>query len=140
MADTLVLFNAALTAGFVSSNPFLMQGERVTIDFDIVSSAGPTAVEWYLEFADGSENPLGSSARWRREVAEEDAAGGIVSMPKVVRTFKENGGANLADGTHRVSCQFQRSAQFCRFQIRASAGAAVVRASAPFGGAVNVPL
>lgn len=128
----LTIFNGALTGSFVPSNPFVIQGERITLDFQAVVTVGTVSIAFYLEFA--SENPLAAGTRWFREVAEEDAGDGVVAMPKVIRTFEENGGAALAIGTHRLSCHFVRAHQFGRIQSRVTgAGAAALTVFAPFG-------
>ena len=103
----------------------------MSLQWTLVTTGGPTTVNYYLEFTD--ENPNDSASAWFREVDEADNGTGTVKMSKVVRTFAENGGASLADGTHQLSCQFVRQAQFVRLQVSVSAGAAVVTIDAPFG-------
>jgi hypothetical protein len=134
----ITIFNAALGGAFVASQPILMQGERVSLDFDIAVTAGPCTVEWFLEFATG--NPLAPGALWRREVAEEDIGGGVTNMPKVVRKLLENGGAGLAVGTHRLSAQAIRAHQFFRIQMRVALGAASAVAHSVFGTTVSAPV
>jgi len=109
-----------------ATNALLIVGDTVTLDFLLVTSAGPTAVQFFLEFSEDNVN-------WFREVAEEDGGKGVVSMPKVLRTFADNNGTNLADGTHLVSCQFTRRAQLVRLQMSVGAGACVATVTAPFG-------
>jgi hypothetical protein len=115
--DTVVeIFNGALTAAYVASDPFLIVNERATLDFAFTAS-GLGDVEWYLEFA--SLDPFDSATPWYRETAEEDAGGGAVAMPDVTRTFTL--------GALNKDAQFVRSHQFARIQIRtaASGGATV---------------
>jgi hypothetical protein len=120
------LFKGPLTGSFVPSTAMLMQGDRVSLDFSLVTVGVTTAVEWYMEFGD-------TPACGFRETAEEDVAGGVVGMPKVVRTFRENGGALLAAGTSKMTVQFVRKHQFVRLQLRVASGAATATITAPFG-------
>lgn len=121
---TIQMFNGALTGAFQPSQPIMLTAERFTIDWLLTVAAGAVAVlEWYLEFA--SDDPNAASTQWFREVAEEDATGGDVNMPKVVRTFEENGGGGLtAATTHGLSTQFVRAHNFVRVQVRLLSGAA----------------
>lgn len=92
-----------------------------------------TIITWYLEFTDG--NPNDSSTEWFREVDEQDAGAGVVTMAEVTREFIDNAGnaaGGLSAGTFRFSCQFVRQAQFVRLQAVSNA-AVVVTVSAPFG-------
>lgn len=120
------LFKGKLIGSFRASQSLLIAANTVTLDWQIVSSGGPTTLQWYMEFSD-------DNADWHRELAEEDTGSGVVSMTVVVRTFHENGGAALADGTHKLNAQFVRRAQFVRVQMRVTAGAAQVTLTAPFG-------
>ena len=113
-----VLFKKALTGSFVASNYTIISAEKLTLDFDFTTTGGPSTIQWYLEFA---SDPI--NGPWRREVAEEDAAGGAVLMPLVIRTFADNAGTNLADGTYGISTQFQRQESFARVQAKITAGA-----------------
>lgn len=113
-----VLFKKALTGAFVASGYTIISGGILTLDFDFATTGGPSTIEWYLEFA---SEPI--NGPWRREVAEEDAGAGVVSMPLVVRTFADNGGTTLADGTYGLSTQFRRQEAFARVQSRITAGA-----------------
>lgn len=113
-----VLFKKALTGSFVASGFTMIAGEKLSLQFDFITTGGPSTIEWYIEYAG---NP--TTGPWRREVAEEDAGQGVVSMPKVVRTFADNAGTDLADGTHNLSTQFRRQESFARIQARITAGA-----------------
>jgi hypothetical protein len=127
MGVSVVLMNSVtLTSGVKASSSLLLSGNSLTLDFLLVTSAGPSTVTYYLEFSE--DNKV-----WYREVAEEDASKGVVLMPKVVRTFSDNNSTNLADGTHLVSCQFTRRAQFARVQAAVAVGACKMSLSAPFG-------
>lgn len=129
-----VVFNRVLTGAFVAGTPFFITAEKVVLDF-LATVTVLAAIDWFLEFT--GDNPLSAAAVWNQELAEEDAGGGVVAMPKVVRTFKENGGANLAIGTHSLSCQFVRTHKYCRIQARVNAvpagGAASLQVSTQFG-------
>jgi hypothetical protein len=135
----LVIFDAALDGTFRASVPFLIQGERIALDFEaIVGAPGPAQIEYFLEFA--SDNPTDVNARWYRETAEEDTGGGVVNMPKVVRILRENGGALLAAGTQLLSFQFVRAHRFGRVMSRVASGTASLRIEAPLSAAVTAPL
>jgi len=112
----------------------MITAEKVVLDF-LATVTAVAAIDWFLEFT--GDNPNDAAAVWSRELAEEDAGGGVVAMPKVVRTFKENGGANLAIGVHPMSCQFVRTHKSCRLQARVNAvpaaGAASLLVSTQFG-------
>jgi hypothetical protein len=128
----LTIFNAALGAAFAPSRPFLLNGDKLVFDFDIVVAAGPDAViEFFEEFA--SDNPLDPNTRWYRQTAEEDIGGGVVHMPIVVRDFQKNGTGPLPPGTHRLSVPLVRTHHFCRLQIRITAGFATANIVVPFG-------
>lgn len=113
-----VLFKKALTGAFVASGYTMLAGGILTLDFDFATTGGPSTIEWYLEFA---SDPI--NGPWRREVAEEDAGMGVVSMPLVIRHFADNAGTQLTDGTYGISTQFQRQEAFARVQSRITAGA-----------------
>jgi len=129
-----VVFNRALTGVFVAGTPFVMVAEKVVLDF-LATVTALAAIDWFLEFT--GDDPNDAAAVWNQELAEEDAGGGVVAMPKVIRTFKENGGANLAIGTHSLSCQFVRTHKCCRIQARVNAvpaaGAASLQVLTQFG-------
>lgn len=114
-----------LTAGYQASNPFMVADLTAVIHAKLVVSSSPAAVTWYLEYSDDLVD-------WFREVAEEDAGGGAVLMPIVIRTFADNAGTTLAVGTSNLAAQLTRQARFIRVQI-ASAGAVVATLVAPFG-------
>lgn len=118
--------SVTLTSGVKASQVLTIAGGVLTLNFKLVTSAGPSTVTYYLEFSDNLTD-------WYREVAEEDAGKGVVQMPKVVRTITDNNSTTLADGTHFVSCQFTRQAQFARVQAAVAVGACVMSISAPFG-------
>lgn len=116
-----LLQNVLLPVGsFVASNPVLIKGERLVLDFAIVVAGGATGVQYFLEFAQA--DPNAATTNWFREAAEEDQNNGVVQMSKVIRTFKENGGANLAIGTHRITSTFVREHKFARLQAGVAAG------------------
>lgn len=118
-----------LGAGYTASQSMLISGGALTLDFSLNCSGGPSTVKFYLEFSE-------DNSVWYAEVAEEDAGAGVVSMPKVVRTFADNGGTTIANNpTFNVSCQFTRRAQFARVQMAVTAGACTVTSlKAPFSG------
>jgi hypothetical protein len=111
------LFKKALTGSFVASGYTILTAGVLTLDFDFTVANGPSTIEWYLEFA---SDPI--NGPWRREVAEEDATGGLVTMPLVVRHFADNAGTDLTDGTYHLSTQFRRQEAFARIQSRITAG------------------
>lgn len=111
----MILLNKALTGSFVPSDSFVIQSDKITLAFSLVCTGGPSAVEWYWEFSD-------DLIEFNRETTE-NITNGTIAVPEVVRTFKESSGANLADGTHKVTCEFVRHQKFARVQIRTSAGA-----------------
>ena len=118
----IVLFDGPLTPAFEPSKPFLMNGERITLDFFVENAT----LEWFLEFT--SDDPNKVSARWAREGAEEYTTAGVTHMPVVVRDFP---------GPGAFSAHFIRAHQFVRIQLRgvemvpAPDAAALVRS--PFG-------
>jgi hypothetical protein len=113
---SVVIFNGTLVAGFVATRYVLLPADKLTLAFHLVTSGGPSTVRWFPEYSD-------DLATWSREVAEEDAAGGVVLMPKTIRTFADNAGTQLADGTHDLSVQLIRQGKFARLQMQVSAGA-----------------
>lgn len=130
--STFRIFTAALNPAFAVSAPFMIAADRAELFFDLDVAAGPPAVvQWFLEFTDG--DPYSPTALWRREIAEEDAGGGVVNMPKVIRAFAENGGAPLAAGIHNLDADFVRFGPFCRVQIRAVAGSVKAEIATPTG-------
>lgn len=118
------LFNGKLPAAFAPTVWMTVVGDKIPLTFHLVTSGGPTAVDFYLEFTDDPtlKVPVAS-----REVDEQDIGNGVVTMSKVIRTFQENNGGTLQNGTHDLSCQFVRLAPFARLQIRASAGTAIAK-------------
>lgn len=128
------IFNKVLTTSFVASSPIIISAGRFSIDFLITVAGGAATVVFFLEFAE--DDPNAAATKWFAEVAEEDAGAGVVSMPKVLRTFADNAGTTLAVGTHKLSVQFTRQHQFARFSMKESTGGAVattVVATVPFG-------
>lgn len=133
-----LLSSTPLTTSFQPSAALLVSGETVVLDFTVVVANTGAAllgrIEWYLEFTSG--DPLSSTTRWFREVAEEDAGDGDVKMPKVIRRFTEQGGTNLAVGNHYFNVQFVRKHLFVRVQIRQAAtfaDACTARIDSDFG-------
>ena len=119
------ILNTKLTGSFQPSLSVLIQSNQLTLDWDIVASGGPTQLQWYMEFSAAPAGP------WRRETAEEDAGGGQVLMPIVIRTFADNGGTTLSNGVYGLSQQFVRQEALARIWARVAAGAAVVIVSCP---------
>ena len=120
-----VILNAKLTGAFQVSEPILIVANQLTLDWDFTTSGGPTQLQWYMEFASAPAGP------WRREVAEEDSAGGQVLMPIVIRTFADNGGTALTNGNYGLSMQFVRQEALARIWARVAAGAATVTVTCP---------
>lgn len=120
------IFNQTLTGSFEPSSSVLLNLDRWSLLFKLVVTGGATAVQFYFEF---SEDLI----TWFHEIDEQDIGNGVVSQAKVVRTFKENGGANLAIGTHNLSGQYPRQAKFARLQMAASGGTAVATVTSQFG-------
>jgi hypothetical protein len=120
--------NVALTAGYVASKGLVLSGDTLTLNFLLKCSGGPSTVTYFLEFSE-------DGVTWYAEVAEEDAGKGVVSMPKVVRTFADNNGTAIADNAaFAVSCQFKRRMLMARVQMAASAGTVLVTSlTAPYG-------
>jgi hypothetical protein len=113
---------------------------KISLDFVIPVAAGADGVvDWYFEFTDDS---TGSAPLWYREVAEENAGGGVVSMPLVVRTFEKAGGGALpAAATYYFSTQFERFHKIFRIQIRGSTGTFTepAQVGSNYGLPVNAP-
>lgn len=120
MAD-IQIFNAVLAAAAAPSDPFVILEERVTLEIDLVVTVAGV-VTWWIEFTRLS--PV--AAQWYREVSEDNAGAGAVSMPVVLRTLQANGGGNFGIGTHRVSIPLVRSQKLARIQIATpTAGAGI---------------
>lgn len=129
-----ILYNSTLTNAFQPSAFVMLTAGRLTLDFDIIVPSGSAAtIRWYLEFAAGPNGP------WRREVAEEDAAGGVVLMPAVVRTFATNAGTTLATGSYSFSTQFTRQEALARVQIEDTTSTSTVVISSPDGTTPSTP-
>jgi len=120
------LFNGLLSGAFQPTKPFLIAADKVTLDFFIAAPFSPAKTEWYLEFTSDDPNML--TARWAREVAEEDVGGGVTHMPPVVRDFPDAG---------FFSNHFVRQHHYVRVQIREVSGAVPPAVTAiilaPFG-------
>ena len=130
------LFNSNLTNAFQPTQPILMVGDTLTLDFTFTVTGGVgTSVAWYLEF---SSDP--AATLWAREIAEEDAGAGVVAMPLVIRTLQTNGAGTFAAGTYAVSAQLLRKHLYARLQIRAPVGTiSNMSIVAPFGLSVVTP-
>lgn len=133
--SAILLNNALLVAGYTPSQPVLISGRRVVLDFTLVTPGG-IAITWYPEYTDGIDAngvalPL-ASWLWSREVAEEDTGNGDVRMPLAVRRFTTFGADGLlAAGTYRLNVQLQRTHALYRVQIAGAGVTATV--STPFG-------
>jgi hypothetical protein len=129
------IFDSVLSTSFEPSEPFLIGGDKVTLDWaiEVTGAEDATArVEWYLEFT--SADPNDAATLWYREPAEQNSVGtGDVAMPKVVRRWQENDGTDLAVGTHHLSAQMSRSHDFCRVQARVATGDASAQIDSVFG-------
>jgi hypothetical protein len=122
-----ILFNGPLSGSFVPTKAIALVAQKLTLDFEIAASGGPTTVQWYVEFADAPTGP------WFREIAQEDSGQGQVLMPAVVRTFANTGGMSLTDGTYRFDAELVRQQRLARVQLAVGSGAAKVKVTAPFG-------
>lgn len=130
---SVVIFKQKVLNGtFRPSQPLLLTSGEMTLFWSVVASAGPTTLQFYLEFSD-------DQVTWFQEVDEQDTGSGVVKMSKAIRTFYENGGAALANGTHKLSTQFVRKAPFARVQARVTAGAAQINVTAPAGSIASAP-
>lgn len=135
------LFEAQLTAVNQATPAFMITGDHCVLDFDFDVSVLAT-IEWFLEFTPDNPNVIPQAqTTWHREVSEENAGGGVVSMPNVVRTFPAVAVGNRAANTAQArDAQFVRTHQFARIQIRASAGTVErARIRVPFGVSVSTP-
>lgn len=132
-----VVFDGALTGGFVATKPLLMTAD--TIVYDMIATVSVLAkIEFFLEFT--SDNPLDPLAFWSREVSEDDAGNGVVHMPMVVRDLQVNGGTGLPIGVSKVTLQFVRKHRCVRMQVRAAVGTVTeLQVLAPFGLVCNAP-
>jgi len=121
------LFDAPLTNAFKPSKWIAIVSREFTFDFDLVAAGGPSTVQYYLEFANIPGGPA------YREIAQEDTGSGVVQMPIVIRTFTDNNGTNLADGTYHFDTEYVRRHRLVRVQIQATAGTVRAKITAPFG-------
>jgi len=124
---SVTLFNGPLTGSFQPTKAIAIVAQKLTLDCALVTSGGPTTVQWYVEFADTPTGP------WFRETTQEDAGKGQVLMPAVVRTFADNNSTNLADGTHNLDVQLPLQQRLARLQLAVGSGVAKVKITAPFG-------
>ena len=131
MAAPALLFNGPLTANFQSSQPLLIEGDRVVLDFVLnIPGPGPVSVQWYPEFT--KLNPYDLATPWFRETAEEDLGNGDVRMPLSIRRFSTQGAdASLPAGVYYLDAEFRRIHMFCRIRILGLGCTAQV--FAPFG-------
>ncbi len=124
-ATPAIIFNAALTAAYQASEPIAIADDTIILDFEIVIAVGTVRVLWYLEFT--SDNPFSASAKWFREVSEEDIGNGDVRMPYAIRRFSTYGAdADLGVGTHYLDVQLKRVHNFCRIKILGNGASAKV--------------
>lgn len=137
-----ILNNLPLTNVFQPSLPFTIIGDKIVLDFDLLaadSAAKLARIEWYPEYCHLDDNPNLPTARWFRELAEEDIGNGDVRMAVVVRRFSTNGAdapLPLSATHYMFDVQLVRTHGHCRIQIRSAVGAAdACRATvyAPFG-------
>jgi hypothetical protein len=129
------------TGSFTASAPFALTAGNdpgdpnfAVLDFHLDLSA-PTKLEWYLEFT--FDDPTDPAARWAKEIAEEDTAGGTVNMPIVLRAICANGGGNLPAGLTKVSAQLERKHTYARVQLRATSGSLDLNLYSVLGGEVG---
>ena len=121
------LFNGAVGASFTPSAQLMLSAGRLTLDFFVVASNGPTTLQYFLEFSDDGTN-------FFAETAEEDAGQGVVLMPLVLRTLADNASTAIANNTaFKASCQFVRQHKIARVQMKVTAGAANVTLTSLFG-------
>lgn len=128
-----ILFNGTLTASFQATKAVMVSAAELafTVDLELTVAGAPTSVVYYLEFGE-DPSPAG---KWYREIAEEDAGGGVVAMPFVLRTLQPNAGGNLPVGITRVDAEFKRRHKLARVQI-ASPGNVKALITTPFGRAI----
>lgn len=123
MPPVVLMRGIALTTGFSTSAAVLIVDRNLEIDFDLTCSAGPSTVKYFIQYSE-------DLVTWYDEVAEENAGHGVVSMPKALRTFADNGSTGVANNTNfRVTCPFTRPHQFARIQIAATVGTVVVNSA-----------
>lgn len=124
------LFKGKVPASFTPTLWFTLTADQIPLTFLLTASGGPSEFDFYLEFTDDpTQTPVVAS----REVDEQDVGLGVVSMSKVIRTFRENGGGLLQNGQHNLSCQFLRIKPFARIQIQAPSGTIVATISTASG-------
>lgn len=119
-ATPIQIFSRTLTTSgtYAASTPILLDDNAFPLFFDLVTSNGPTTINFYLEFSF-------DFAKWFREVDEQDIGSGVVKQSLVVRTLYPNGATTgLADGAYQLTAQFGRRAPYGRVQLNVSAGQA----------------
>jgi hypothetical protein len=121
------MFNGPLSSGYRPTKAVLISATEFTVDFELVISGSTATVQYYLEFGEDPD----PNAKWYREIAEEDAGGGVVLMPVVIRSLAANAGGNLPVGTHLLDAEFKRRHRFVRLQL-SSAGTVACTVTAPF--------
>jgi hypothetical protein len=132
------VLDAALGVGlFAVSDPWVIVGDQVVIDFELVVAVATTRVQFFLEYTDEDVD----NNRFFREASEEVLAGGTVNMPQALRELEMLGGAGFTVGTHRVSVQFVRTHRVVRLQatIPVVAGTVTLRADVPEGSRARSP-
>lgn len=118
------IFRQTLVAAgtYTPSLPIMLVDNALPLFFDVVTSNGPTTINFYIEFI---LDPTGTNPKWYREVDEQDIGSGIVKQSQVIRTLYQAGSsAGLADGPYTFAAQFGRRAPFARLQIQVGAGRA----------------
>lgn len=125
-----LLFRGVVPVTFAPTVWMTVVGDQIPLAFHLVTSGGPTSFQFYPEFTD---DPTATPVLASREVDEQDVGNGVVTMSKVIRTFQENNGGNLQNGTHDLSTQFVRLAPFMRLQIQVNAGSAVALITSSVG-------
>lgn len=133
-----LLFRGTVTGSFTPTAWMLVTADQIPLAFHLVTSGGPTGFLFYPEFTDDPTAPAGSLLA-SREVDEQDVGNGVVTMSKVIRTFQENNGGLLQNGTHDLSTQFVRLAPFARLQISLSQGAATALITSSVGSTPIAP-
>lgn len=119
------ILTAGLTGTFQPSQPFLIVNGLAVVDFSVLVDVAAT-VEWYFELT--STAPTSPAVEWFREVTEDSPGAGVIEMLPTVRRF-----SGLAPALHLLDVQAAKAHDFCRIQIRAASGSALVSLSTPFG-------
>lgn len=125
------LYNAPLTSSYQATQPVLLVGESLVLDFTFTVTVA-AKIAFYLEYTES--DPFNANTVWSREVDEQDAGSGVVAMSQVVRTLQAAGGGNFGLGVSSVSVQLIRRHLYCRLQVQASVGTITnLLVAAPFG-------